>query len=341
MTRYSLIKEHLLENTYTWLITGVAGFIGSNILETLLSLNQRVVGVDNFITGKRINLDHVSFSVQDNQWKNFSFIKGDLADPRKCNEVIKNIDFVLHQAALGSVPRSIKDPLATNQSNVEAFLNILNASKNFGVKSFTFASSSSVYGDHNDLPKYEDRIGSQLSPYAVSKYTNELYADVFARSFNFNSIGLRYFNVFGKRQDPYGPYAAVIPKWISSFINGEDIYIYGDGSTSRDFCFIDNVVQINILSALAENDAKGQIYNVANGNQTSLLDLFDMLKFFLAENGVEASQEPIFKDFRPGDVKHSLASIDKAKLLLGFEPSHTITTGLKETMSWYINFLRK
>ena len=258
-----------------WLITGVAGFIGSNILEFLLKNNQIVVGLDNFATGHSSNLDEVKSEVSSSEWNNFSFINGDICSFETCLEASKDIDYVLHQAALGSVPRSINDPVATNNANVGGFLNILQASKDNNVKSFTYAASSSTYGDHEALPKLEDNIGNPLSPYAVTKYVNELYAEVFSRVYGFKSIGLRYFNVFGKRQDPNGAYAAVIPKWILSMLSNNDIIIYGDGKTTRDFCFIENVIQANILAALAKDSVKNNIFNVAVGDRTSLNQLFD------------------------------------------------------------------
>ena len=263
MSHYEEIKQKLLLRPKVWLITGVAGFIGSNLLETLLKLNQTVIGLDNFATGYQRNLDEVEGLVAPQQWKKFQFIEGDIREYAACEKAVKGVDYVLHQAALGSVPRSIADPVSTNAANITGFLNILDASKNEGVRSFTYAASSSTYGDHPSLPKVEDVIGSPLSPYAVTKYVNELYADVYARNYAFKTVGLRYFNVFGKRQDPGGAYAAVIPKWTASMIHNKKVFINGDGETSRDFCYIENAVQMNILSTTASDDAKNQVYNVA------------------------------------------------------------------------------
>ena len=301
MTSYEQAKQDLLLNTKTWLVTGVAGFIGSNLLETLLLLNQKVVGLDNFATGHQRNLDEVESLVSKDQWHNFTFIEGDIRDSEVCQKAVSGVDYVLHQAALGSVPRSIADPITSNAANITGFLNMLQASKEEGVKSFTYAASSSTYGDHPALPKVEENIGKPLSPYAVTKYVNELYADVFARTYGFKSIGLRYFNVFGKRQDPDGAYAAVIPKWTASLIKNEEVYINGDGETSRDFCFIENTVQMNILAATAEESAKNQVYNVAVGDRTTLNTLFSSIKTALQENSIQASVEPSYRDFRAGD----------------------------------------
>ncbi len=335
-TRYQQIQQDLTANPKTWLITGVAGFIGSNLLETLLGLNQTVIGLDNFATGHQHNLDEVQSEVTAEQWAQFSFIEGDIRNLDDCKKAVKGADYVLHQAALGSVPRSINDPITTNQANIDGFLNMLVASKDEGVQSFTYAASSSTYGDHPGLPKIEDRIGKPLSPYAVTKYVNELYADVFARTYDFNTIGLRYFNVFGKRQDPNGAYAAVIPKWTAAMINGDEVFINGDGETSRDFCFIENVVQINLLAATAQAEAKNQVYNVALGDRTTLNTLFDALKTALTESGVTYDKSPSYRDFRAGDVRHSQADISKAKELLGYEPAFRIYDGIGKAMPWYV-----
>ncbi|WP_096153590.1 NAD-dependent epimerase/dehydratase family protein, partial [Escherichia coli] len=276
--KYKKIEDALSSKSETWLITGVAGFIGSNLLEALLKLNQKVVGLDNFATGHQANLDEVKESVSAEQWSAFTFVEGDICEPETCVEVVKGVDHVLHQAALGSVPRSIKDPITTNNTNISGFINMLVAAKDANVRSFTYAASSSTYGDHPALPKIEENIGNPLSPYAVTKYVNELYAQVFARTYGFKSIGLRYFNVFGKRQDPNGAYAAVIPKWTAAMINDEPLYINGDGETSRDFCFIENVVQMNILAAQSDASARDQVYNVAVGDRTTLNQLFNVLK---------------------------------------------------------------
>ena len=337
-TTYEKLQEHLESNRCTWLITGVAGFIGSNLLEKLLKLNQTVVGLDNFETGFRHNLDQVSELVTDEQWGRFSFIEGDIRELEDCRLACSSIDYVLHQAALGSVPRSIEDPLRTNTANIDGFLNMLVAARDAKVKRFVYAASSSTYGDHPDLPKVEDKIGNPLSPYAVTKVVNELYAQVFARTYDFKSIGLRYFNIFGRRQDPNGAYAAVIPKWVSSMINNEEVFINGNGSTSRDFCYIDNTVQINLLAATTDNEeATNQVYNVAVGDRTTLNDLYEHLRSNLAKQFPHLNEsKPTYRDFRAGDVLHSLADISKARELLGYEPSHRIGEGLEEALAWYV-----
>lgn len=338
MTRYDSLLEALPRSPKTWLVTGVAGFIGSNLLETLLRHDQRVVGLDNFATGHQRNLDEVRGAVNADQWARFSFIQGDIRNLADCQQACVGVDYVLHQAALGSVPRSLNDPITTNGTNIDGFLNMLVAARDAQVKSFTYAASSSTYGDHPGLPKVEDVIGKPLSPYAVTKYVNELYADVFARSYGFKTIGLRYFNVFGKRQDPDGAYAAVIPKWTAAMIKGDTLLINGDGETSRDFCFIDNAVQANLLAATASEDAKNQVFNVAVGDRTSLNQLFASLKAALAEQGVIYARDAVHQDFRAGDVRHSLADISKAGDLLGYAPAYRIRDGLKSAMPWYIGF---
>lgn len=339
MTRYEQAKQTLLETPKTWLITGVAGFIGSNLLETLLLLNQNVVGLDNFATGHQRNLDEVKSAVSDAQWAKFKFIEGDIREPDHCKVAVSGVDYVLHQAALGSVPRSINDPATTNATNISGYLNMLVAARDEGVSSFTYAASSSTYGDHPALPKVEENIGNPLSPYAVTKYVNELYADVFARTYGFKAIGLRYFNVFGKRQDPDGAYAAVIPKWTASAIKNEEIFINGDGETSRDFCFIENTVQMNILAATASEDAKNEVYNVAVGDRTTLNTLFGAIKTALSENDVSVELEPTYRDFRAGDVRHSQADISKSVNRLGYAPEFRILEGIQKAMSWYIGFI--
>lgn len=336
MTVYETLKETLKAEPKTWLVTGVAGFIGSNLLETLLKLNQRVVGLDNFSTGYQRNLDEVKSLVSSEQWVNFKFVEGDIRDLAMCHQVCADIDYVLHQAALGSVPRSLEDPIATNQNNIDGFLNMLVAARDANVKSFTYAASSSTYGDHPDLPKVEEKIGNPLSPYAVTKYVNELYASVFARSYGFKTIGLRYFNVFGPRQDPNGAYAAVIPKWTANLIKREAVYINGDGETSRDFCYVENAAQANLLAAAAPQNAKNQIYNIAVGERTSLNELFSLLKNQLVNHGVSSEVKLVYRDFRSGDVRHSQASIDKAQRLLGYEPTHRIAQGVSMAMPWYV-----
>ncbi len=338
-TTYSQVLDTLRDQPHRWLVTGCAGFIGSNLLETLLGLGQTVVGLDNFATGHQYNLDEVEKSVGAQAWSRFTFVQGDIRDLDTCREVTKGIDFVLHQAALGSVPRSLNDPITSNEVNVSGFLNMLVAARDANVKSFVYAASSSTYGDHEALPKIEDRIGRPLSPYAVTKYVNELYADVFARSYGFKSVGLRYFNVFGKRQDPNGAYAAVIPKWVAAMIRNEDVVINGDGETSRDFCFIENVVQANILSATAKEKGINQVYNVAFNARTSLNQLFVYLANALGENGISYKKSPVYGDFRAGDVRHSQADIGKAQRLLGYAPAYDIVQGLSKAMPWYVRFL--
>jgi UDP-N-acetylglucosamine/UDP-N-acetylgalactosamine 4-epimerase len=342
LSAYLQLLQRLPGETRTWLITGVAGFIGSNLLETLLKLDQRVVGLDNFATGHRHNLAEVQDLVTPEQWARFRFVEGDIRELDDCRAAMRwdelhGVDHVLHQAALGSVPRSIADPIATNAANVTGFLNMLIAARDAQVLSFVYAASSSTYGDHPGLPKVEDQIGKPLSPYAVTKYVNELYADVFARNYGFATIGLRYFNVFGPRQDPDGAYAAVIPKWTASLLQGETVFINGDGETSRDFCFIANAVQANLLAATTTNpEALGQIYNVAVGERTSLNDLFRLIRDGLvAKAPAVVGVQPVYRDFRPGDVRHSLAAVDKARSLLGYEPSHTLAQGLQVALPWY------
>lgn len=342
LSAYHDLLKGLKKEQHTWLITGVAGFIGSNLLEALLKLDQKVFGLDNFSTGYQKNLDEVQSLVSKEQWSRFNFIKGDIRNLEDCQLACSGVEFVLHQAALGSVPRSIEDPINTNSVNTSGFLNMLVASRDANVKRFVYAASSSTYGDHPDLPKVEDKIGKPLSPYAVTKFVNELYADVFARTYGLQSIGLRYFNVFGKRQDPNGAYAAVIPKWVASMILGQEIYINGDGQTSRDFCYIDNVIQINLLAALTTGgDAINQVYNVAVGERTSLLQLFEYLKTNLGSLSVDViHKDPKFRDFRFGDVRHSQASIEKSKKCLGYQPLFTIRDGLNHSLSWYVNSIK-
>lgn len=340
MSKYQTVCEQLQQAPKTWLITGVAGFIGSNLLETLLKLNQNVMGLDNFATGHQHNLDEVQSLVKPEQWANFKFYEGDIRNFADCQKACAEVDYVLHEAALGSVPRSIADPITTNAANITGFLNMLTAARDAEVKSFTYAASSSTYGDHPALPKVEENIGKPLSPYAVTKYVNELYAEVFARTYGFKTIGLRYFNVFGKRQDPNGAYAAVIPKWTAAMIAGDDVFINGDGETSRDFCFIENTVQANILAATTQNDeAKNQVYNVAVGDRTTLNDLFNAIKASLNENGVTYLKQPVYREFRTGDVRHSQASITKIKNLLGYKPEFRINQGIKIAMPWYVQVI--
>jgi UDP-N-acetylglucosamine 4-epimerase len=341
MSTYENLKSTLINQQSTWLVTGVAGFIGSNLLEALLKLNQRVIGLDNFSTGYQRNLDEVSSLVSAEQWGRFKFIHGDIRDITTCHQACEGVDYVLHQAALGSVPRSIEDPITTNQNNIDGFLNMLLAAREAKVKRFVYAASSSTYGDHPGLPKVEDKIGKPLSPYAVTKLVNELYADVFACTYGFKAVGLRYFNIFGRRQDPDGDYAAVIPKWIAAMIKNESVFINGDGETSRDFCHIENTIQANLLAATADDEiAVNQVYNVAVGDRTSLNQLYFHLRDNLANQFPHLKDtNPVYREFRAGDVRHSLADISKAEELLGYAPTQRIDSGLKEAMTWYIHHL--
>lgn len=346
MTKFEQLQEYLKKNQCTWLITGVAGFIGSNLLEKLLILNQKVVGLDSFDTGYQRNIDEAINDANNITGKdmsnNFNFINGDIKSSSDCSKACNGVDYVLHQAALGSVPRSIEDPIGTNEANIDGFLNMLIASRNANVKRFVYAASSSSYGDNTDLPKIEHMIGNPLSPYAVTKLVNELYASVFAKNYDFKTIGLRYFNIFGKRQDPNGAYAAVIPKWVDSILNNEDVYINGDGETSRDFCYIHNAVQSNILAAMSDKDeANDQVYNVALNDRTSLNELHKMIedKIIQRVQGIE-KKEPTYRDFRSGDVRHSEASIDKAQKLLDYQPKYKISEGLDEAIDWYIKSVK-
>ena len=338
MSKFEQTKKALRADPKAWLITGVAGFIGSNLLETLLKLDQKVTGLDNFATGHQHNLDEVKHQVSDQQWQNFTFIKGDIRNLKDCQQACKNVDFVLHQAALGSVPRSIEDPITTNSTTIDGFLNMLVAVRDANVKRFVYAASSSTYGDHPDLPKVEDKIGKPLSPYAVTKVVNELYADVFTKTYGIEPIGLRYFNIFGKRQDPNGAYAAVIPKWIDALKTDNPVFINGDGETSRDFCFIENAVQANILAATSENkNAINQVYNVAFGERTTLNELYSLLKSNLQPQFPQIeSAKPEYREFRAGDVRHSLADISKANQLIGYQPAYNIGDGLTKAVGWYL-----
>ena len=346
MTRYEQLQEHLKDNQSTWLVTGVAGFIGSNLLEKLLILNQKVVGLDSFDTGYQHNIDQAIQDANDITGKdlsnNFKFINGDIKKLSDCKLACDGVDYVLHQAALGSVPRSIEDPIATNEANINGFVNMLVASRDAKVKRFVYAASSSSYGDNPDLPKVEHMTGNPLSPYAVTKIVNELYANVFAKNYDFKTIGLRYFNIFGKRQDPEGAYAAVIPKWVAAILNKEDVYINGDGETSRDFCYIDNTVQMNLLAATTDNEeATNQVYNVALNDRTSLTKLHQMIEERLIERveGLE-KKKPIYREFRSGDVRHSQASIDKAQKLLDYQPKYRISEGMTDAIDWYVNSIK-
>ena len=347
MTAYDKLEVELRAVPRRWLVTGVAGFIGSNLLETLLKLDQRVVGFDNFATGHRKNLDEVKALISPEQWAGFRFVQGDICDFAACQRACDGVDIVLHQAALGSVPRSLAEPLATHAANVTGFVNMLEAARAAKVKRFVYASSSAVYGDHPDLPKVEDRIGQPLSPYAATKRMNEIYADTFARAYGpptsdsgaagLECVGLRYFNVFGPRQDPEGAYAAVIPKWLASLLRAEPVQINGDGETSRDFCFIANVVQANLLAATTGNQAAlNGAYNVAVGKRTTLNELYHALQTALRRKDASLREAtPVHGDFRAGDVRHSLADISKAQRLLGYTPTHELEQGLELAMGWY------
>ena len=336
MSAYSELTKSMTAEPSRWLITGVAGFIGSNLLETLLKLGQTVVGLDNFLTGYQKNLDMVRDIVGPEAWSRFTFIEGDIRDIETCRTACQGVQHVLHEAALGSVPRSIDDPLLSNSCNITGYLHMLVAARDAGVKSFVYAASSSTYGDSPELPKVEDKIGSPLSPYAVTKYVDELYADVFNRCYGFSSVGLRYFNVFGQRQDPYGAYAAVIPQWFASLIKQETVFVNGDGETSRDFCYIDNVVQANLLASFAQGDATNKIYNVAFGQRTTLNELFGLIKEEVARHKPDVmGAQCVHRDYRAGDVRHSLADISRAHNLLGYDPQFDVRQGLRLAGDWY------
>ncbi len=335
MSNYDDIQAALRAHPRRWLVTGCAGFIGSNLLETLLKLDQTVVGLDNLSTGFHRNLDDVRSFVTASQWRRFTFMQGDIRDPYMCRHAVAGVDKVLHQAALGSVPRSIADPVATNDTNINGFLQLLVAVRDANITSFVYAASSSTYGDHPGLPKVEERIGKPLSPYALTKYVNELYADVFFRCYGLRTVGLRYFNVFGKRQDPDGAYAAVIPRWIAAMMTGRQVHIHGDGSTSRDFCYVDNAVQANLLAAMAPVAAGSAVYNVAVNDATTLNQLFARLKTILSGHGVTAIMEPLYTPFRAGDVHHSQADVSKAMRELGYAPAYRIDAGLAAAVPWY------
>jgi len=337
MSTYEQLKESLRSKPKTWLVTGAAGFIASHLVETLLKLDQQVTGLDNFSTGHQRNLDEVKSLVSPAQWSRFRFIRGYICDEPTCAAACRGADLILHQAAMGSVPRSIAEPLAAHRINVTGSLNLIAAAKDGGVKRFVYASSSAVYGDNSDLPKTEDRIGNLLSPYAATKLANEIYAAVFSRCYDFESIGLRYFNVFGPRQDPEGAYAAVVPKWTAALLHSAPVQINGDGSTSRDFCYVENVVQANLLAATTPNSqALNQVYNVAVGERTTLDDLLGALKANLHRLIPDLRDPPVnYHDFRPGDILHSLADISKARQLLGYAPTHSLAQGLDRSMDWY------
>ena len=338
MNQYETNQAELQQQPKSWLITGAAGFIGANLAQTLLQLGQNVVGLDNLSTGYQKNLDSVKAVVTAEQWARFEFINADIRDLQACQSACQGKDYVSHQAALGSVPRSLEDPIATHDNNINGTLNMMVAARDAGVSGFVYASSSSVYGDHPELPKLESKIGDVLSPYAATKKYSEIYADVFARCYDFPTIGLRYFNVFGAYQDPDGAYAAVIPKWVAEMLAGEEVFINGDGETSRDFCYINNCVQANILAATTQNtDAKNKVYNVAVGQRTTLNELFDAIKqALLAKIDTLEIGPATYRDFRPGDVRHSLADISQAETLLGYQPTHTLSQGLEIALNYYI-----
>ncbi len=338
MTTFETLQGALLNRQRRWLVTGAAGFIGSNIVQTLLEANQFVIGLDNFSTGFKENLEDIRDSVASDKWQRFTFVEGDIRNLDTCRAVCKDVEFVLHQAALGSVSRSILDPRATHETNINGFFNVLNAVKEFQVERLVYAASSSTYGDHPDLPKLEDKIGKPLSPYAVTKLVNEIYADIFSKTYGLKAIGLRYFNVFGKRQNPRGAYAAVIPKWITSMFLNENVIINGDGETSRDFCYINNVVQANVLAAFSIDESLNQVYNVALGDQISLNQLFRLLQEKMMVDYPWVTEiKPEYRAQRDGDVRHSRASIEKARKYLGYHPTHKIEDGLTETIQWYKN----
>lgn len=340
MTAFDQLNDTFKSNTSKWLVTGAAGFIASNLVEFLLRSGQQVVGLDNFATGHQHNLDQVKQLVGEENWSNFRFIEGDIRSYKDCLKAMEGVDRVLHQGALGSVPRSIEDPLSSHEANVSGMIHMLQAAKEQGVVRFVYASSSSVYGDSPKLQKVEPEIGECLSPYAATKLVDEIYAGVFSKCYGMESVGLRYFNVFGPRQDPNGAYAAVIPKWIASMLDGEDVFINGDGETSRDFCHVSNVIQANLLSATQPME-KGThaVYNIAVGDRTTLNQLYELIQTSLeSQEGCEAvaNAKPVYREFRDGDVRHSLADISVAKSGIGFAPTHDVIQGMKETIAWYV-----
>jgi UDP-N-acetylglucosamine 4-epimerase len=337
---YQILQAQLRQTPRRWLVTGAAGFIGSNLVQTLLQLDQDVVGLDDFSTGYERNLEETRQAVTPAQWARLRMIRGDIRDAQACAQACAGVEHVLHQAALGSVPRSVANPLLSHEVNTTGFLNMLIAARDAGVKRFVYAASSSTYGDHPALPKVEDRIGRPLSPYAVTKFVNELYADVFARNYGISCAGLRYFNVFGPRQDPHGAYAAVIPLWIKAMLCREDIFINGDGLTSRDFCHVNNAVQANLLAACTDAPGRSEVYNVAVGDRTTLLELFDIIRTGLEKAGRDvAGLAPVLREFRAGDVRHSQADIGKAAAGLGYQPTHDVRAGLAESLAWYVEHL--
>jgi UDP-N-acetylglucosamine/UDP-N-acetyl-alpha-D-glucosaminouronate 4-epimerase len=337
---YRRLREQLVSAPKIWVVTGVAGFIGSNLLQELLALGQTVVGVDDYSTGHRANLDEVLAPF--NGSADFRMVEGDIRNLEICRAACEGADYILHHAALGSVPWSMDDPLRTNGVNVDGFVNMLVAAKDAGVKRFVYASSSAVYGDTPEYPQIEERLGRPLSPYAASKTTNETYAVAFQMSYGLQSVGLRYFNVFGRRQDPAGAYAAVIPRWIASLLRGERCRIFGDGETTRDFCYVANVVQANLLAAKVEDvNATGQAYNIACAESVTLNHLFQMMRGRLAlTDSVFSLAVPQYDPFRPGDIRFSCASIEKARQMLSFSPTHTVAQGLEEALDWYVERAR-
>ncbi len=339
VTQFEQVKKSLMDRPKTWMVSGAAGFIGSNLTEFLLQMEQAVVGLDNFSTGHATNLDDIRKSVSEEQWSRFKFVEGDIQEYDTCHFCLKDVDNVLHHAAMASVPQSVADPHSFSQVNINGTLNMMLAANDHGIENFVYASTSAVYGDDPADEKVENVIGNPLSPYAVTKYANELFAYTCSENYGFKPVGLRYFNIFGKRQDPNGAYAAVIPKWISALATGEDVKIFGDGETTRDFCYIENVVQANILAAECMPESKGQVYNIAVGTRTSLNQLLDVLVQALGEQGIHCGRSPEYLDFRPGDVQHSLANIDKAVDQLGYRPTHTLKDGLKNAIAWYCECL--
>ena len=343
MKAYAEAQQRIRSRSRTWLVTGTAGFIAGHLAENLLKLDQNVVGLDNFSTGKRENLAHIRAAVGEARWKRLRFIEGDIRSLATCREACAGAEVVLHQAALGSVPRSIDDPVSSADSNINGFLNMLVAARDEGIKRFVYASSSAVYGDHPDLPKVEQTIGRSMSPYGLTKHVNELLAGVFQVCYGFNAIGMRYFNVFGPRQDPFGAYPSVIPAWIGAMLTGQPAYINGDGTAARDFAFIDNVVQANLLAATVEDKAaQNQAYNIGHGDETTLAELFDKIRDLVAQRLPHLRNlKPLFREPRKGDLKYSRADIGKAARLLGYQPELRITEGLQRTIDWYAANLLK
>lgn len=331
------ILNAIKSNTNAWLVTGAAGFIGSHLVEELLRANQKVVGLDNFSTGFKQNLDKIESAVSSSQWKNFCFIEADIADLAACQYACENVDYILHQAALASVPASMDDPIKAHDVNVTGFINILTAARDQGVRRVVYASSSAVYGEGKELPKTEEKISDPISPYAANKYMNEVYAKTFSHCFGLETVGLRYFNVFGPRQDPNGAYAAVIPKWLEAMLQKKPAYIYGDGESTRDFIFVKDVVRANLLAALTDAPgALNQAYNIGLGNQITLNQLFNLLSELLSEHlHTQQVRAPRYEVAREGDIRHSYANVRKTKELLEFSPKFSLKEGLRENIKWY------